>query len=217
MSKPSKEPNTPIFESIGNYLRGLLNFGPAAEPEESGAETTSKTASKKAPEYAPTSETGSTTSKQAPKHAPTSETSSQSPATASLGISDEITQENKDHLAIREGFRQDVYLDSEGKATAGTGHLLSASELAQYPLGSIVPQNVLDQWLKEDSEDAYAAAYMQAVEIGFENQTLVDALVAVNFQLGTAWNEEHQKTWGYLVDHNWEAAALEAGDSKWYQ
>lgn len=195
MSEHKKDNPTPnIFQSIGNYLTNTFSFGPAAEPTGETAEASPQTATAKAPKFEPTASSSQTT-----------------------GASQEITGEAEDHLKTREGFRNDVYLDSEGKPTAGTGHLMSASELAQYPVGSIVPQSVLDQWLKEDSEGAYSAAYMQAVEIGFENQTLVDALTAVNFQLGTGWNEIHKKTWGYLVDQDWEAAALEAGDSKWYQ
>ncbi len=186
-----------VFQSIGEFLKNAFSYGPAAAAETESESETEQSATQAAPAYSPTA---------APAGG----------GTESSGPSEEITEDVKGHLSAREGFRKDVYLDTEGKATAGTGHLLSASELRQYPLGSIVPDAVLAQWLVEDSEGAYSAAYMQAVEIGYENQTLVDALTAVNFQLGTAWNGIHKNTWAKLMAHDWEGAALEAGDSKWY-
>ncbi len=51
----------------------------------------------------------------------------------------------------REGFNQRVYRDSLGKPTAGTGHLLSAAENARYPVGTLVPMSVINQWFANDA------------------------------------------------------------------
>lgn len=51
----------------------------------------------------------------------------------------------------REGFNQRVYRDSLGNPTAGTGHLLSAAERARYPVGTLVPMSVINQWFANDA------------------------------------------------------------------
>ena len=120
-----------------------------------------------------------------------------------------------EHLRLREGDRSDVYNDSRNLPTAGVGHLMSATDLATYPLGSIVPQAVRDAWLENDSRRAYDAATAQAATLGVTDQAFINALGAVNFQLGTAWNTEHRNTWAFMVAGDWEAAAVEAADSAW--
>ena len=42
------------------------------------------------------------------------------------------------------------------------------------------------------------------------------ALASVNFQLGIGWNKKHKETWKKLRRGDWEEAALEASDSKWF-
>lgn len=135
---------------------------------------------------------------------------------ASHGSSDTATEDVVNHLSLREGYRRDVYLDSRKLPTVGTGHLLSKSELARYPLGSIVPDRILERWRQEDTAEAYSNAKQKALKLKMDNQELVNALTAVNFQLGTGWHQEHRKTWNYLKDQNWEAAAEEAANSKWF-
>jgi GH24 family phage-related lysozyme (muramidase)/peptidoglycan hydrolase-like protein with peptidoglycan-binding domain len=132
------------------------------------------------------------------------------------GVSNEVTEEVGEHLSLREGFRRQVYLDSRGLPTAGTGHLLSRAEKARYPVGTTIPDSILEAWRVADSENAYSAAVQMSIDMDYESQDMVNALTAVNFQLGTAWNQEHKKTWGYLKAHNWESAAHEAADSSWF-
>lgn len=132
-------------------------------------------------------------------------------------LSKTVTEDAMDHLALREGFRNKVYKDSLGYPTVGTGHLLTPSQRQQYPVGSTVPNNVLRQWLKEDSTKAYNAAYQQIRQIKSDHQPLLDALTAVNFQLGTAWNKTFKGTWSKLLANQWEAAALGCADSLWFK
>lgn len=132
-------------------------------------------------------------------------------------VSQEPTEEVQEHLSHREGFRRQVYLDSLGLPTVGTGHLLTREQKAKYPVGSTVPDAILTQWLQEDSTKAYSAAVQMAIEIGYEDQELVNALTAVNFQLGTRWNTIHKGTWGLLKNQNWVQTAKEAADSTWFK
>lgn len=120
-------------------------------------------------------------------------------------------------LRKREGVRTDVYRDSEGYLTAGVGHKLTDSEIKKYPYGTIVSKDLIDTWERQDVSGAYKAAVNQAAAIGTTDTHFIAALTSVNFQLGTAWNQEHVKTWGYMKAHEWEKAAVEAEDSSWFR
>lgn len=128
-----------------------------------------------------------------------------------------VPQEIMDHLRLREGWRDDVYLDSLDLPTVGLGHLLTAAENAQYKVGDRVPAGILEAWAQADAQSAYDAATSQAASVGVSDARLVNALTYVNFQLGVGWNKKHVKTWTYLLAHEWEKAALEAQDSLWYE
>ncbi|WP_049805100.1 hypothetical protein [Stigmatella aurantiaca] len=97
------------------------------------------------------------------------------------------------------------------------GHRLTASERARYQVNDRVPLSVLKDWARADVQGAYDAAVAQATMAKAGNQTLVNALACVNFQLGTAWYTEHKKTWACIMAHKWEEAAAEAADSRWYK
>jgi len=121
------------------------------------------------------------------------------------------------HIKLREGFVDEVYLDSLGKPTAGVGHLLTDTEQTKYKLGEKVPRNILDMWLRQDSQTAILAASQQSEMLPIMTWDLFVALVSVNFQLGTNWYNIHKKTWTYMVAGEYEAAAQEAEDSKWFR
>lgn len=117
------------------------------------------------------------------------------------------------HLGLREGKRSHVYLDHLGNPTGGVGHLMPKEDLVQYPVGALVPDSVIEAWLKEDSETAWLAAHDQAADINCPE--LQEAFFHVNFQLGAGWPLDFKKTWAYLKDHDWINAAVEAADSRW--
>lgn len=119
------------------------------------------------------------------------------------------------YIREREGYREKVYLDTKGLPTAGMGHLLTAEEKALYPVKSVVPKEVLDRWTQYDMNRNWAAATKQCAILGVTDQSFKIVLTSVNFQLGTAWNEEFPKTWKLMLAHKWEEAAIEAADSEW--
>ena len=114
------------------------------------------------------------------------------------------------HLKLREGFREDVYLDSLGKPTGGTGHLLTVSEKAEYKIGDRPGKTITDKWLSQDSELAYGAGLSQAKELGIEDQGMVEALGNVNFQLGTGWRDKFKGTWAAMKSGDYDLAGKEA-------
>lgn len=119
------------------------------------------------------------------------------------------------HLTLREGCVLEVYKDSLGKDTVGVGHLVVPSDNLSY--GDKISQEVCDKFLEKDSESAWQAANTQAEIIGCTAMHFIQALASVCFQLGNSWNLVHKKTWTYLCAHEWDLAAEEVEDSKWYR
>ena len=128
----------------------------------------------------------------------------------SNGLSQEPTQNFMKHLKDREGFKENVYLDTLDKPTAGTGHLLTAEENALYKVGDKISPETTNQWLKQDSSKAYSAGLSQAKELGIEDQGMIEALGSVNFQLGTGWRDKFKGTWSAMQSGDFNLAASEA-------
>lgn len=124
--------------------------------------------------------------------------------------------EFKEHLKLREGVIYAVYRDSLGKLTAGVGHLLPKDSL--YCVGQLVTKEQVDTWLALDSQKAWDAAGEQLGLLGLEENTEFHAaLASVNFQLGVNWYKFHKKTWHYMMQGEYEVAAVEVYDSNWHK
>ena len=137
--------------------------------------------------------------------------------------SDEFDMNNfLEHLKYREGLKDEVYLDTLDKPTGGVGHLLTSEELKKYKVGDKIEQDVIDNWLKEDSEKAVKAARQQANNYGISSGKFIEALASVNFQLGTSWEKKFPSAVEALRNKNYQEAIKqittgsgEGGQSKW--
>ncbi len=126
-------------------------------------------------------------------------------------------QELIDNLKFREEWRTKVYLDSLGKPTVGMGHLLTQGERSLYAVGNTVPDDVLNTWTQSDVQKAYDAAIDEAAQLGVTDQSFINALASVNFQLGTSWYLKFPNTWAMMVAGEWEQAAQAVELSLWYK
>jgi len=111
----------------------------------------------------------------------------------------------------REGLVLRWYRDSLGKWTGGYGHLRKPGEESL----TITPA-LAEKWLSEDIRIARDAAKRQFDVLPIQTENLLDTLVSVNFQLGTAWTAIHKKTWALMVAGKYPEAAQEAKNSIWY-
>ena len=126
------------------------------------------------------------------------------------------------HLKDREGDVDKVYLDSLGHPTAGVGHKLTEEELKLYKIGDVVPEEIRNQWLKNDSNKALAAARLQAKNYNINDGKFIEALGNVNFQLGSSWEEKFPAYKEAMLAGNREEAIKQIqigtgkeGQSKW--
>ena len=125
-------------------------------------------------------------------------------------------------IEAQEGTVYHVYLDSAGRLTAGTGHLLTVAERQQWKLGIMVTQEQVDKWLENDLAtvewtlnervrvpltqnqiDACASFTFNEGSQAFSGSTLLKKINQGNYQ-GAAdefpkWDKEHHG--GKLV-HN---------------
>ena len=116
------------------------------------------------------------------------------------------TESFLNHLTLREGFENYVYLDSLKKLTGGTGHLLTTEELLKYKSGDKIDKAVTTAWLEKDAAKAYDAAILQAREAGITDQDFIEALGSVNFQLGTGWRGKMKNAWKAIKDGKFDEA-----------
>ena len=137
-------------------------------------------------------------------------------------MSSEYFKNFTEHLRLREGYREEVYLDTLGKATCGTGHLLSPEENAQYAVGDTIDTAVLDRWLEEDADLAWNAAAQQLQDLNIEKPEFIIALGSVNFQLGTQWMNKFPSAYKALQNKDYDEAIRQVstgsgkdGQSKW--
>lgn len=128
-----------------------------------------------------------------------------------------ITERLIAHLKLREGVKYHSYYDTTGHLTGGVGHLLTHIEANAYPEGFSIPPYVVDEWFKKDLDTAYKAAKQQMKSLKTNSQELLEALVSVNYQLGTGWYKVHKRTWLLMKSGEYNEAAKEAADSLWYK
>ncbi|MBA3667910.1 MAG: glycoside hydrolase family protein [Sphingomonas sp.] len=113
-----------------------------------------------------------------------------------------------------EDDRNDVYLDSRGKPTVGIGHLIKHGD--NLKAGDRISDARKEALWREDSARALETTQKQMKEAGITDPNFILPLAAVNFQLGGGWRAEFKKTWTFMKNGEYEAAAREAQDSTWY-
>jgi len=127
-----------------------------------------------------------------------------------------------EHLELREGNEECVYLDSLGKPTCGVGHLLTERERQVYQVGDRVSEEQRTAWLEEDAAKAWEAAAQQIEDLGIEDAEFIIVLGSVNFQLGTRWMDKFPSAYKALKNKDYDEAIRQVstgsgkeGQSKW--
>jgi lysozyme len=114
-----------------------------------------------------------------------------------------------DLIKKREGLVLKWYKDTLGHWTAGYGHLRKAGD------PDVVTQAIADTWLQEDIGTARASALAECEQLPFYTKELLDTLVSVNYQLGTAWEKKFPSTFGLMKEGKYDEAAWALESSLW--
>lgn len=122
-------------------------------------------------------------------------------------------------LIIDEGYREKPYIDTEGYPTGGIGIKLGpkGASLSMYQF--TIPLSVAKLWALTHAQDMEASLSssdaLGAVWSRLE-QPRKDALVNMAFQLGFDGLMKFRKMLAAVRSSNWQEAANEGKDSKWY-
>lgn len=121
------------------------------------------------------------------------------------------------HSIAREGKRAIVYLDSEGKATVGIGHLVLPKD--NLKVGDRIDDARISKLFREDTDIALKPSLRQIEELSQYNPRCMNAdflaaLISANFQLGD-WSKVYYNTYPMLVKGQWREVIQSLKSQKW--
>jgi len=135
--------------------------------------------------------------------------------TASVDQEQEVATE-KDQIVSDEGSEDSSYMDSVDKLTGGIGHLMSAVEREDYPEGTDIPEDIRNSWFESDYSRAVNNAESFVPENNKDNVELHNILTNMSFNLGKTGLGKFKKMHKAIETEDWDTAADEMKDSKWY-
>ena len=131
-----------------------------------------------------------------------------------------ITDELKARIRDHEGCRDEVYLDSLGKATIAIGHLVQPHERDRFKPGFKITADEIEDLFLIDLNRACAGAEQLIGELYKGDKRLPQAIehviVEMVFQLGKTGVSKFAKMWKALSEGNRKQASLEMKDSRWH-
>lgn len=119
-----------------------------------------------------------------------------------------ISDEGLELIKKHEGVRREIYLDPIGLPTGGVGHLLKGDEIEKFPVGTKLSDEQVDEWLRQDVQEAEEAVNrLVKTEL---NQNQFDALVSFVFNIGSG-NFERSQLLRLVNNELWDSAAGQFG------
>ena len=119
------------------------------------------------------------------------------------------------NIIRREGFRTTVYEDSLGNPTVGVGHLVKPEDGLR--VGDSITKEQARDHLERDARSAYRASQQQMAEARITDPGMLEALTAVNFQLGPGWTKTFSNSWALIKEGRYNEAASRLRESDWYK
>ena len=125
----------------------------------------------------------------------------------------------QNELADDEGIKYELYLCSENHLTGGIGHLITEWDADYYgkPIGYPVPNEQVNAWFEKDIDVTINDCKIIFEEFDSlpEEAQLVIANMCV--QLGRPRLSKFKKFIAAVKEQDWERAADEMKDSRWYK
>ena len=125
----------------------------------------------------------------------------------------------QNELADDEGIKYELYLCSENHLTGGIGHLITEWDADYYgkPIGYPVPNEQVNAWFEKDIDVTINDCKIIFEE--FDSLPEEAQLVIANmcFQLGRPRLSKFKKFIAAVKEQDWERAADEMKDSRWYK
>jgi len=129
-------------------------------------------------------------------------------------ITSDLEEQIKLDLTRHEGCICEVYLDHLGLPTAGIGHLI---EEPGYEVGDEVSMEQVLEWFDIDYKEAVTDCCALFLNFGSLPDHVKRVLVNMAFNLGRTRLGHFKNMTKAINEGNWNKAADEMVDSKWYR
>lgn len=132
-------------------------------------------------------------------------------------LSEAVRETVKEDLIKHEGYKDEIYLCSEGIPTFGIGHAIKEHDIEYtWPVGSPIEKERIDNAFEADFEDACKdceALFKNFAELPSQVQRV---LVNMAFNLGRSRLGRFKKMVKAVGEGNFVEAANQMVDSRWY-
>ena len=118
-------------------------------------------------------------------------------------------------VKLSEGFRDHVYMDTEGFATIGWGHKVTSDD--NFEDGKTYTKEELQEVFDNDLRKALGLArqLMEEFDVRDLPTTAQHTITEMVFQLGKSGVSKFRNMWKALQESNFIGASYEMLDSKW--
>ena len=129
----------------------------------------------------------------------------------------ELIETIKEDLIKHEGYKEEIYLCSEGIPTFGIGHAVKENDPEHaWPVGTPVEKERIDNAFQADLEDALNDVKALVPSIEDKPSQCQRVLVNMAFNLGRTRLGKFKKMIGAVEENNFTEAANQMVDSRWY-
>jgi lysozyme len=135
-----------------------------------------------------------------------------------LKLSSEIEEQVKEDLVRHEGYVTSIYLDSENLPTFGIGHLVTEDDMEHsWPVGTPVTDERILNVFHDDFGDAVNDAEAVFGDLSHYPDIVCRIVVNMAFNLGRSRLSKFKNMIAAVKKRDWDTAADEMVDSKWYE
>ena len=129
----------------------------------------------------------------------------------------ELIETIKEDLIKHEGYKDEIYLCSEGIPTFGIGHAVKEYDFEwTWPVGTPVEKERIDNAFQADLEDAVKDVKALVPSIEYKPSKCQRVLVNMAFNLGRTRLGKFKKMIAAIEKNNFKEAANQMVDSRWY-
>ena len=128
-----------------------------------------------------------------------------------------LIEQIKEDLIKHEGYKEEIYLCSEGIPTFGIGHAVKADDPEHaWPVGTPVEKERIDNAFQSDVEDAINDVEILFGDLSNYSDQCNRVLVNMAFNLGRTRLGKFKNMIKAVTENNYSVAADEMVDSRWY-
>jgi len=128
-----------------------------------------------------------------------------------------LIEKIKEDIIRHEGYVEEIYLDTEQLPTFGIGHLVTPDDIEHgWPVGTPVEKERIDNAFLTDFNIAYNDACELFHRLDTQPEPVIRVCVNMAFNLGRTRLKKFRKMIEAVNAHNYDQAADEMVDSKWY-